>query len=140
MEIEKYLKSLTEAITPTNKPYDVRNIEKETIKNDYFRQVLFTGKNLQLVVMSLNPNEEIGEEVHDDTDQFFRVDQGEGLVVADGKEIKISDGDSVIITEGTKHNIINTSNSKKLKLYTIYSPPHHKDKTIHKTKADAEKE
>jgi mannose-6-phosphate isomerase-like protein (cupin superfamily) len=140
MEIEKYLKCLTESITPTNKPYDVRNIEKETIKNDYFRQVLFTAKNLQLVVMSLNPNEEIGEEIHDDTDQFFRIDQGEGLVVADGKEIKISDGDSVIIPQGTKHNIINTSNSKKLKLYTIYSPPHHKDKTIHKTKAEAEKE
>lgn len=140
MEIEKYLKSLTESFVPTNKPYDVRNIEKETIKNDYFRQVLFTAKNLQLVVMSLNPNEEIGEEIHDDTDQFFRIDQGEGLVVADGKEIKISDGDSVIIPQGTKHNIINTSNSKKLKLYTIYSPPHHKDKTIHKTKAEAEKE
>jgi mannose-6-phosphate isomerase-like protein (cupin superfamily) len=123
------------------KTFDVRNIEKETLANNNFRKVLFTGKNLQLVLMSLNPNEEIGMEVHNTVDQFFRIDEGEGELQVEGKEpIKISDGFSIIIPQGTKHNIINTSKTEKLKLYSLYSPPNHKDGVIHKTKEEAMKE
>ena len=123
------------------KKFDVRNIEKETKENDNFRKVLFTGKNLQLVLMSLNPKEEIGMEVHNNVDQFFRFDEGEGELQVDGEEsVKISDGFSIVIPQGTKHNIVNTSDTKKLKLYSIYSPPNHKDGTIHKTKEEAMKE
>jgi mannose-6-phosphate isomerase-like protein (cupin superfamily) len=115
-------------------------IEKQTLKNDYFRQVLFTGKHAQLVVMSLNPGEEIGNEVHNNVDQFFRVEQGEGTFVLAGKEKHVAkDGDAVIIPAGTYHNVINTSKTAKLKLYTIYSPPNHPDKTVHKTKAEADR-
>lgn len=133
MKLNKYLNE--------EKPFDVRNIEKETLANNNFRKVLFTGKNLQLVLMSLNPNEEIGMEVHDDVDQFFRIDEGDGELRVEGKEaVKISDGFSIVIPQGTKHNIVNTSNDKKLKLYTVYSPPNHKDGTIHKTKEEAMEE
>lgn len=113
------------------------NIEKISKENNYFRQVLFTGQHQQLVVMSLLPNEEIGMEVHEITDQFFRIEKGEGKIIADGEETIIKEGDAVVITAGTQHNIINTSPTESLKLYTIYSPPHHKDKIIHKTKAEA---
>ncbi len=113
------------------------NIEKLTTDNKNFRKVLYTGKNSQLVLMSLKPGEEIGMEVHDDTDQFFRVDAGTGMVSIDGNESTISDGDAVIVPEGAKHNVVNTSDSEDLKLYTIYSPPHHRDGVIHPTKADA---
>lgn len=122
------------------KSYDVRNIENETKNNDNFRNVLFTGKNLQLVLMSLNPGEEIGMEVHDDVDQFFRFDAGDGELQVEDKKIKISDGFSVVIPAGTKHNIVNTSDAEKLKLYTIYAPPNHPEGTIHKTKDDAMKD
>lgn len=123
------------------KTFDVRNIEKETLANNNFRKVLFTGKNLQLVLMSLNPNEEIGMEVHNTVDQFFRIDEGEGELQVEGKEpVKISDGFSIIIPQGTKHNIINTSKTEKLKLYSLYSPPNHKDGVIHKTKEEAMRE
>lgn len=133
MKLNKYLNE--------EKSFDVRNIEKETLANNNFRKVLFTGKNLQLVLMSLNPNEEIGMEVHDDVDQFFRIDEGDGELHVEGKEaVKISDGFSIVIPQGTKHNIVNTSNDKKLKLYTVYSPPNHKDGTIHKTKEEAMEE
>ena len=116
------------------------NIEKETLENNYFRKVIFTGKHAQLVLMSLQPNEEIGDEVHHNVDQFFRIEQGEAKFVLNEKEIHIvKDGDAVIVPAGTYHNIINNSKTSKLKLYTIYSPPNHPDKTIHKTKADAEK-
>ncbi len=116
------------------------NVEKATLKNDYFRQVLFTGKYAQLVVMSLNPGEEIGNEVHPTVDQFFRIEQGEASFVFEGKEKHTAkDGDAVIVPAGTYHNVINTSKTAKLKLYTIYSPPNHPDKTVHKTKAEAEK-
>lgn len=119
--------------------FDIRDIEKETIDNKYFRKVLHTGKHLQLVLMSIKPNQEIGNEVHHDSDQFFRVDEGKGKVVIENKnEFDIKDGSSIIIEAGTYHNIINTSSTKDLKLYSIYSPPHHPDGTIHKTKEEAE--
>lgn len=116
----------------------VANIEEATRVNTYFRQVLHTGQHAQLVVMCLQPNEEIGMEVHEVTDQFLRIEEGEGKVIMDGEEKTIKDGDAIMVPAGTQHNVINTSAEKKLKLYTIYSPPHHKDGTVHKTKADAE--
>ncbi|MDD5182214.1 MAG: cupin domain-containing protein [Candidatus Nanoarchaeia archaeon] len=115
-------------------------IEKQTLKNNYFRRVLFTGKHAQLVVMCLQPAEEIGNEVHPNVDQFFRIEEGEAKFVFNGKETHIvKNGEAAIVPAGTYHNIINTSKTKKLKLYTIYSPPNHPDGTVHKTKADAEK-
>lgn len=117
---------------------DVENIEKKSVDNNYFRHVLYTSKNMQLVVMSLKPGEDIGEEVHKDTDQFFRVEEGNGRAVLDGKAYSIKSGTSVLVPKGTKHNIKNSSD-KPLKLYTIYSPPKHKDGTIHKTKKDADR-
>jgi mannose-6-phosphate isomerase-like protein (cupin superfamily) len=114
-------------------------IEKQTLANTYFRQVLFTGKHAQLVVMCLQPGEEIGNEVHEHVDQFFRLEEGEAKFVFNGKETHIvKNGEAAIVPAGTYHNVINNSKTKKLKLYTIYSPPNHPDKTIHKTKADAE--
>ena len=118
----------------------VGSIEKQTLANNYFREVLFTGKHAQLVVMCLQPGEEIGNEVHPDVDQFFRLEQGEATFVLDGTEKHtVKNGDAVIVPAGTYHNVINTAKNKKLKLYTIYSPPNHPDKTIHKTKVEAEK-
>ena len=116
----------------------IANIEEKTLKNEYFREVLYTGQHCQLVVMSLNPNEEIGMEVHEIVDQFLRIESGEGKAILNGEEYVISDGFAIIVPAGTKHNIINTSGVNKLKLYTVYSPAHHKDKTIHKTKQEAE--
>jgi mannose-6-phosphate isomerase-like protein (cupin superfamily) len=113
------------------------NIEKETIGNSNFRRVLYTGKHSQLVLMNLKPGEEIGEEVHKNVDQFFGFEKGEGIVSIDGVTHKIADGDAVIVPAGAKHNVINTSKTKGLKLYTIYSPPEHQDGTVRKTKADA---
>ena len=115
----------------------VENIEKKTLANSFFRQVLFTGKNAQLVVMSLKPGEEIGMEVHNNVDQFFRFEKGTGKVIIDGEESNVSDGTAVIVPAGSWHNIINSSLAEELKLYTIYSPPNHPDKTIHKTKDEA---
>jgi mannose-6-phosphate isomerase-like protein (cupin superfamily) len=114
------------------------NIEKITLANSYFRQILFTGKHAQLVVMSLKPGEEIGMEVHENVDQFFRFEKGTGKVIMDGEEHEVGDGDVVIVPAGTNHNIINTSQTEDLKLYTLYSPPNHPDGTIHKTKGEAE--
>ena len=115
------------------------SIEKETLKNGYFRKVMFTGKNAQLVVMCLQPGEEIGNEVHPSVDQFFRIEQGEAQFVLNEKEKHtVKDGDAAIVPAGTYHNVINTG-SGQLKLYTIYSPPNHPPGTVHKTKADAEK-
>ena len=115
----------------------VINIEKATLKNNYFRDVLYTTKNSQLVVMSLKPHEEIGEEVHH-LDQFIKCEAGEGKAILNGVTHKISEGFCVVVPAGAKHNIINTSSEKPLKLYTLYSPPNHHDAVIHKTKADAE--
>ena len=112
----------------------VDNIEKLTLENENFRKVLYTGKHSQLVLMSLKPNEDIGLEVHPDVDQFFRIEKGQGKVVIDGIEHEISDGVAVIVPAGSEHNVINTSATESLKLYTIYSPANHKDGTIHETK------
>ncbi|TAK95202.1 cupin domain-containing protein [Patescibacteria group bacterium] len=113
------------------------NIEKLTTANENFRQVLYTGKHSQLVAMSLAPNEEIGMEVHPDNDQFFRFESGEGQVIIDGHEYTVSDGDAVVVPSGAQHNVINVSGSVALKLYTIYSPAHHKDGIVRTTKAEA---
>lgn len=113
------------------------NIEKLTADNEFFRHVLYTGLHAQLVVMCLNVGEEIGMEVHAAVDQFFRIEEGSGKVVADGNETPVSAGDAIVIPAGTQHNIINVSETLKLKLYTIYSPPNHPDAIIHKTKAEA---
>jgi mannose-6-phosphate isomerase-like protein (cupin superfamily) len=117
----------------------VKDIEELAVKNEEFRRVLYTAKHCQLVVMALKPKEEIGAEVHK-LDQFFRVEQGTGEAVLDGVRTAIRAGFAVVVPAGTKHNIINTSSEKKLKLYTVYSPAHHKDGTIHKTKQDALKD
>ena len=113
------------------------DIEQQTRGNTDFRRVLYTSKHLQLVLMSLKPGEEIGAEVHPDNDQFFRVDSGSGVVTIDGTDSKISDGFAVVVAAGARHNIKNDG-TDPLKLYTVYGPPDHKDKTVHKTKADAE--
>lgn len=115
------------------------DLEKVTEQNSFFRKVLFTGKNLQLVVMSLKPGEEIGNEIHEKVDQFFRVEEGEAkVIVENGKEeFFVEDDDAFIIPAGTWHNVINTGD-EELKLYTIYSPPNHPPKTEHKTKQEAE--
>jgi mannose-6-phosphate isomerase-like protein (cupin superfamily) len=113
------------------------NIERKTIANEFFREVLYTDQHCQLVVMSLNEKEDIGMEIHEIVDQFIRIEQGEGKAILNGKELNLEEGSAVIVPAGTKHNIINTSSEKKLKLYTLYSPAHHKDKTIHKTKKEA---
>lgn len=113
-------------------------IEKETVENENFRQVLYTGKNSQLVLMSLRPNEEIGSEVHPDNDQFFRFEAGQGKVTIDGNEYGVKDGDAVIVPAGAEHNVVNVSGTEALKLYTIYSPAHHKDGIVRATKQEAE--
>ena len=115
----------------------VGNIEELTTKNTYFRQVLFTASHMQLVLMTLQPGEEIGMEVHPDNDQFFRFEEGVGKVIIAGEEHMVKDGDVAVIPAGTQHNVINTSSTLPLKLYTIYAPAHHPDGTIHKTKAEA---
>ena len=114
------------------------DIEKKAEKNEYFREVLFTTRVSQLVVMSLKPGEDIGLETHMDTDQFIRVEAGKGKAILDGQEYKLEDGIAIVIPAGTEHNVINTSSKEALKLYTIYTPPEHPDRTIHKTKAEAE--
>jgi len=113
------------------------NIEKLTKDNSNFRKVLYTGKHSQLVLMSLKPGEDIGEEVHEENDQFFRIDAGVGKCVINGNETPLSDGVAVVVPAGASHNIINTSDSEDLKLYTIYSPSHHKDAIVRETKEEA---
>jgi mannose-6-phosphate isomerase-like protein (cupin superfamily) len=114
------------------------NIEKETLDNENFRRVLYTAKHSQLVLMSLRPKEEIGMEVHPDNDQFFRFEKGIGKVIIDGNEYEVKDGSAIVVPAGANHNVINVSESDALKLYTIYSPAHHKDGVIRATKAEAE--
>ena len=114
------------------------NIEKETEKNTNFRKVLYTAHHSQLVLMSLVPGEEIGMEVHPDNDQFFRFEEGHGKCIIDGNEYEVEDGFAVVVPAGAQHNIINTSNTEELKLYTIYSPAHHKDGIVRATKMEAE--
>ncbi|MDQ0565590.1 cupin domain-containing protein [Erythrobacter citreus] len=113
------------------------NIERRTVENDNFRQVLYTGEHLQLVVMTLPPGCDIGEEVHDDRDQFFRFEEGKGVVDIDGVENPVEDDFAVIVPAGARHNVRNTG-SEPLRLYTVYGPPEHMDGVVHATKADAE--
>lgn len=116
------------------------NLETATTNNINFRTVLYTGKHSQLVLMCLLPDEDIGMEVHTDNDQFFRFEEGNGKCIIDGNEYTVKSGDAVIIPAGAKHNIINESHSEKLKMYTLYSPAHHKDGIIRKTKVEAQKD
>lgn len=114
------------------------DIERQTLENTDYRRVLYTGKASQLVLMSLAPNEEIGMETHPENDQFFRFEKGTGKAIVDGHEYEVKDGMTVIVPMGAMHNIINTSDTEPMKLYTIYSPAHHADGTVHRTKVDAE--
>lgn len=113
------------------------NIEQLTLANENFRKVLYTSTHMQLVLMSLLPGQEIGEEIHKENDQFFRFEQGTGKCVIDGNEYVVTDGDAIIIPSGAKHNVINTG-VDALKMYTIYAPPHHKDSIVRATKKEAE--
>lgn len=115
----------------------VANIEELTEENTDFRRVLYSGSKLQLVLMSVAPGEELGGEIHADTDQFFRIEQGKGCIVIDGAPHKVKSGDGVIVPAGAHHNVICTGH-EALKLYTIYGPPHHRDQLVQKTKVDAE--
>lgn len=114
------------------------NIEKDTLENTNFRQVLYTGRHSQLVLMSLAPSEEIGMETHPDNDQFFRFEKGAGKCIIDGNEYDVKDGSAIVVPAGAEHNVINVSATEPLKLYTIYSPAHHQDGVVRATKAEAE--
>jgi len=114
------------------------DIEARTLANDKFREVLYTAKNSQLVVMTLRPGEEIGLEKHEGHDQFIRVEAGDGVAILDGERHALSDGVAVVIPAGTEHNVINTSASAPMRLYTLYSPPEHPPGTVHRTKAEAD--
>ncbi len=114
------------------------SIEQSTLENNNFRKVLYTSAHSQLVLMSLLPKEEIGEEIHSDNDQFFRFESGRGKCIIDGNEYEVKDGDAIIVPAGAKHNVINIDEINDLKMYTIYSPAHHKDGIIRVTKKDAE--
>jgi len=116
----------------------VTNIEEKTLENENFRKVIYTAKHGQIVLMKLLPKEEIGMEVHESSDQFFRVEKGEGKVIINGEEHFIKDGSAILVPAGDNHNVINTSSDSSLKLYTIYMPPHHRDGVVHETKAEAE--
>ncbi|MEN6341700.1 MAG: cupin domain-containing protein [Methanospirillum sp.] len=118
----------------------VADIETATLKNTDYRRVLYTGKYSQLVLMNLKPGEEIGEEVHEDVDQFFRFEEGEGAVIIDGVKQAVKDGSGVVVPSGARHNVVNTSKETELKLYTIYSPPEHQDKIVRKTKKEADEQ
>ncbi|NYT57759.1 cupin domain-containing protein [Alcaligenaceae bacterium] len=117
----------------------VQNIEKLTVENDNFRKVLYTGKHMQLVLMTLQPGEEIGAEVHDTHDQFFRLEAGKGRVIIDDNTYEIEDDDAIIVPAGAKHNVINTG-TEPLRLYTLYGPPEHREGVLHATKADEKEE
>jgi mannose-6-phosphate isomerase-like protein (cupin superfamily) len=114
------------------------NIEEATLENNNFRKVLYTSKYSQLVLMSLRPGEEIGMEVHEENDQFFRFEAGQGKCIIDGNEYELSDGVAVVVPAGAQHNVINTSGTEELKMYTIYSPAHHKEGIVRATKEEAE--
>ena len=115
----------------------VDDIEKLTEENTDFRRVLYTGQNMQLVLMSLKPGEEIGEEVHDDRDQFFRIEMGKGEVLIDDKRHSVEADDAIIVPAGARHNVLNKG-TEPLRLYTLYAPPEHKHRTVHGTKAEAD--
>lgn len=113
------------------------NIEKDTVENGNFRKVLYTGHHSQLVLMSLRPGEEIGMEVHEENDQFFRFEAGTGRCIIDGNEYELADGVAIVVPAGAQHNVMNTSETEDLKMYTIYSPAHHKDGIVRATKEEA---
>ena len=117
----------------------VDNIERATVANADFRRVLYTGRNMQLVLMTLPPGCDIGEEVHDDRDQFFRIEEGEGEIRIDGVANRVADDFAVIVPAGARHNVINTGD-RPLKLYTLYAPPEHRDGVVHRDKAQAERD
>lgn len=114
----------------------VTNIEDDTLENKDYRRVLYTGRNMQLVLMTLQPGEEIGMETHEEHDQFIRVEAGTGTVILDGEKHELSDGIAVVIPAGVEHNVINSSAREPLRLYTLYGPPEHPDGTVHHTKRD----
>ena len=114
----------------------VTNIENDTLENEDYRRVLFTGRNTQLVLMTLQPGEEIGREIHEEHDQFIRVESGTGSAILDGEKHHLGGGVAVVIPAGVEHNVINTSSEEPLRLYTLYSPPEHPDGTVHATKED----
>lgn len=116
------------------------NIEKDSLENKNFRKVLYTGKHSQLVLMSLKPHEEIGMEIHQGNDQFFRFEKGQGKCVIDGNMYDVTDGSVIVVPAGAEHNVVNVSTTEDLKLYTIYSPAHHKDGVVRETKEEAEKD
>ena len=130
------MKKLLRYVKVVNMKGYVTGIEKETEKNADFRRVLYTGKHSQLVLMSLKSEEEIGEETHEDVDQFFRFEKGEGKVIINGVEHSIKDGDAVIVPAGARHNVVNISKRADLRLYTIYSPPEHQDGVVRHTKKE----
>ena len=115
----------------------VTNIENDTLENEDYRRVLFTGRNTQLVLMTLQPGEEIGRETHEEHDQFIRVESGTGSAILNGEKHRLGDGVAVVIPAGVEHNVVNTSRDEPLRLYTLYSPPEHPDGTVHRTKRDA---
>jgi mannose-6-phosphate isomerase-like protein (cupin superfamily) len=135
MSFKDFLKEQEEESKETGIIVD---IEKDTVENDNFRKVIFTADNMQLVLMSLKPDEDIGEEVHETIDQFFRIDKGSGKLIMNGKESEISDGFAFIVPKGTKHNVV--AGKEGLKIYSIYSPPNHPEGTIHKTKEESKSE
>ena len=115
----------------------VGNIEEITQKNSFFRQVIYTSTHSQLVVMSIRPGEDIGMETHATVDQFLRIETGTGKCILNGEEHYLKDGDAIVVPAGTRHNIINTSTTESMKLYTVYTPPNHPDGKVHKTRAEA---
>lgn len=135
-KLDKSFKPSLNESKKSNKKGFHSNIEKDTLNNTNFRKVLYTGEHMQLVLMTLKPLEEIGIETHPTIDQFFRFESGEGKCIINGNEYSVTDGDAIIIPAGSKHNIIN-SGSKPLKMYTIYTPPNHKDGIVFKTKEEA---
>jgi mannose-6-phosphate isomerase-like protein (cupin superfamily) len=114
------------------------NIDEKTLANEHFREVLYTTARSQLVIMNVQPGEEIGLEKHEGHDQFIRVEAGEGLAVLDGEEHRLEDGTALVIPAGTEHNVINTSKSEPMRLYTLYTPPEHPDRIVHRNKAEAD--
>lgn len=119
-----------------NVSFDSRDIESDTLNNEFYRVVLFTSENMQIAVMSMKPGTHTGAEIHDKIDQFIRFESGEGQMLINNEIVSVKGGSSVIITKGTKHDIRNTSSTKPLKLYTIYSPPEYPENTLHRTKKD----
>lgn len=117
----------------------VDNIERATLANEDFRRVLYTGRNMQLVLMTLPPGCDIGEEVHEDRDQFFRIEEGEGEIRIDGQAHRVEDDFAVIVPAGARHNVVNTGD-RPLRLYTLYAPPEHRDGVVHRDKAQAERD